>query len=292
MKQKDIPQPENLTGRQLQELLNRVEGENNSPIADFDGYPPSRMQDILHAPFEDGSAVSLRELPPEGYRQSPLYMTMKALAGIVRREGSVKLTGKGYLPPRIVLELYAMGYFREGHLENGYMKLKKESDSDVISIARMVLEAAGVLTKRRSGLTLSKKGAALLSDQAGLFRLLFTTFTTRFRWASLDDYGIEDVGQLGAAFSCVLLDKYGSGEMPCMFYALKYLNAFPFLMKGYTRQPFSRLTEYFSMCYCLRTFDRFFIYWGLAQYVPPQPGQPVSVIKTPLMGELIKCSLQ
>jgi len=275
---------------ELQEYLNReMEKENNRPLDDFEGYSPSEMEQILYNPFEEGSVVSLRDAAPEAYSRSPMYITMKALMDIIRREGQVRLTATGYLPPGFVVEIYNKGYFREAHIESGYLPLQKEADSDVISIARMILQAAKVITKRKSVLTLSRKGLALSDNEAGLFRHLFMTFINRLRWASLDDYGIEDVGWFGAAYSCILLDKYGDTANTYLFYAKKYLRAYPCLMEGYLEPSAGTLEEYFTICYCLRTFDRFLLYWGFIQYLPKKQNEPVCIVKTPLLNELILC---
>ncbi len=279
------------TMEELQQFLDKVtEEKNNLPIDDFEGYSPVEMHNILYCPFEDGSVVSLRELPSEEYKHSPIYMTMKALIAIIVREGQVKLTANGYLPPKYVTELYAMGYLKEDHIEKGYIRLEKEADSDVISIARMILESAKVCTKRKSVLTISKKGMALLNNDAQLFRLLFTTFTNRFRWAYLDEYGIEDTGQFGVAYSCILLDKYGDREQPHTFYVRKYFKAYPSLMEGYSAPAIGTLEEYFTHCYSLRTIDRFFYYWGFIDMRVSQPyGKLTGIVNTPFFKKVMEC---
>lgn len=284
---------EDFTLEELQQALSEIMDErNNQPILQFEGYSPSEMFNILYKPFETDSPVYLRKLTKDDCAQSPFYIQKKSLAEIIKREGSVKLTPAGNLPPKFVIELYNMGHFKEKYIEQGYVKLKRENDSDVISLAHYILVASGICLKRHSKLSLTKKGVKLLESDADLFEYLFLFFVNCYVWSSNDNWGMEEVGQFGAAFTLILVDKYGSEKKTSEFYAEKYMNAFPMLMDDYEEPMTGTLAGLFAYSYCLRAIHHFLGYWGLVKI--DRSGQNFDAIeyitKTPLFDKLVACA--
>ncbi|GAB6122389.1 hypothetical protein [Dysgonomonas termitidis] len=283
---------EEFTMEELQQALDQVMNDKNGqPVPEFEGYSPSEMFNILHHPLEESSVVYLRKLKKDDYVQSPLYMQIKSLAEIIKREGTVKLTPNGYLPPKLVIELYNLGYFKEDNIEQGYVKLKRENDSDIISLAHYILVSSGVCLKRHSKLSLTLKGRKLLESDADLFKHLFLFFVHRFNWSSFDNWGMEEVGQFGVAFSLILVNKYGDQSKTSEFYAEKYINAFPMLIDSFEAAVPGTLEGFFTRCYCSRTFNRFLSYWGLINI--DRQGKAFDTVeyitKTPLFDKLVVC---
>lgn len=277
---------------ELQNLLTQVMEEQNSrPITQFEGYSPLEMFHILNRLFKENSPVLLQKLDKEDCIKSPLYILMKSLAEIIRREGKVKLTLNGYLPPRFVLELYNQGHIREDNIDKGYIKLKRENDSDSISLAHFMLVTSGICTKRNAALTISKKGAKLLQNDTELFEHLFLFFINRFKWASNDGFGMEEIGQFGFGFSLILVNKYANQRNTDKFYALKYLNAFPKLLEHYIEPAIGTLKGFAISAYCFRTFDRFLSYWGLVDIEKVGTGLDTLeyITKQPLFNKLFLC---
>ncbi|MEO8231051.1 MAG: hypothetical protein ABI638_02130, partial [Ignavibacteriota bacterium] len=68
--------------------------------------------------------------------------------------------------------------------------------------------------------------------------------------------------QSGFGFTLVLLSKYGTENQLNSFYAEKYFNAFPSLLK-IKNLEINNLDNSSINCYSIRTFDRFLDYFGL-----------------------------
>jgi hypothetical protein len=60
-----------------------------------------------------------------------------------------------------------------------------------------------------------------------------------------------------------MLDKFGDEWRPGNFYAEKYLKAFPTFLSHFS-SDYTTPEEWFMRCYNIRTFDRFFIWFGFA----------------------------
>ncbi|NQT96570.1 MAG: hypothetical protein HQ562_02395 [Candidatus Marinimicrobia bacterium] len=275
----------------LQNHFNRIINEQNrSQIQEFEGYSPDEMEFILYDIFNPGCPVQLVKLADSEYHKIPLLNQANYLADMIATAGELKLTNSGYLPPKIVIDLYSQGYLKEEFIEAGITKLNRESASNTITLTRILLTFAGVIKKRKNMLSLTVKGSQILSDKYQLLRSLFLAFSSKFNWAYFDGYGQNIVGQFGFGFSLVLLSKYGIEKRPDSFYADRYFKAFPQLIDHSIKPRFSTVEDQHSTCYSLRTFDRFLAYWGLIKI--EQEKKLIStkyISKTELFDQLIVC---
>jgi hypothetical protein len=99
------------------------------------------------------------------------------------------------------------------------------------------------------------------NNRLQIFRKFFQAFTEKFLWSYNDLYPEQPIGQLGWAFSVIMLEKYGDQPHTVDFYADKYLNAFPMFIIFF--QPsYSTPEEQFFSCYGIRSFYRFFLWFG------------------------------
>ena len=236
--------------------------QNNRPVPKFEGYSPAEMQHILYDTFGEKSPIKLKKLTGDDYKQIPILNQIKYLAEIISRTGEVKLTKLGFLPSKVVTELYDQGFMKEYQFERGISKLYKEMDSTGVHVARVLLEISGLAKKRNNKLSLTKKGEKILSDDFQLCQLILKTFGEKFNWAHLDGYGENQIGQLGFGFSLILLNKYGHQKRIDKFYKEKYFNAFPMLLEGISYPTYTTQEKYAGHCYSLRTFDRFLSFFG------------------------------
>ena len=165
--------------------------------------------------------MKLLKLKDETYTNIPILNQMLFFGDILKKEGELKLTNKGYLPTRIVADLYYNGFLKDVIIETGIHKLYKETDSNVVNLTRILAELT-LLTKKRNGrLSLTKSGEKLLEDKEKLLKLIFKTFGEKFKWAYYDGYGDNFIGQLGYGFSLYLLSKYGDKKSFNVFYPAK-----------------------------------------------------------------------
>lgn len=247
----------------IQKQLDKIMFErNNSPIPEFEGYSPNEMHQILHFTFGPKSPIQLQKLSDDEYRKIPILNQIKYLADVISRKGELKLTTKGFLPVKVVSDLYGQGYLTDYPIEKGIVKLYKEKDSMTVHLTRLLVELSGIVKKRNGKMSLTKNGEKLVSDNDKLLRTLFEVFGTKLNWAYFDGYGDNSIGQLGYGFTLILLSKYGNKEHRDFFYAGKYFEAFPRLM-NFVEPSFGSLEENAAKCYSLRTFNRFLDYFGL-----------------------------
>jgi len=259
--------------------------KNNRGNPAFEGYSSIEMEHILYDTFGDKSPIQLQHLTENEYNTIPMLRQIKYLVNLIAETGELKLTAKGYLPTKVVSDIYNQGFIRDEYIETGFMKLYKETDCSVISLTRILIVMAGIVKKRKNKLSLTKSGEKTITDNYKLLRLILETMGHQFNWAYFDLYGSNSIGQLGYGFSLMLLHKYGDEKRLDGFYADKYFTAFPDLLAPLPPEAYKN--EY-AGCYALRTFERFLSYFGVIEYKRNRKVSETMVQKTPLFDKLIK----
>lgn len=139
---------------ELEELRNHSEKEitayNQQCMDDFEGYSPAEMQYILYYPFGPASPVEISRMPGEEYRKIPILNQLKYLASLVASANGLKLTKLGFLPVKVVSDIYSQGYLKDEMIENGLYKLYKETDSITIRLTRILAEISGLVKVRQA----------------------------------------------------------------------------------------------------------------------------------------------
>ncbi len=247
----------------MQKQIEKIRNEqNNRLITDFEGYSPVEMHQILHFTFGPDSPIQFQRLSDPEYKRIPILNLVKYLTDLIAINGEIKLTNKGFLPTKIVSELYQQGFIKEEAIENGIVKLYREADSMSVNLSRMLIELAGLVKIRKGKISLTKNGEKTIQDNSRLLATILEAFTTKFNWAYYDGYGENQIGQLGYGFSLILLSKYGNEKRLDSFYAEKYFKAFPHILDS-VEPGYGTLERYSTTCYSVRTFERFLVYFGI-----------------------------
>lgn len=266
-----------------------MQKQNSRPIPAFEGYSSKEMYIILHGTFTERSPIQLQPLPDTEYEAIPIYRQIKYMIKILRDEGQIKLTANGNLPIRIVREVYPLGV-KDDYIENGLIKLTREINSESVQLSKILLKIMKVVKERKNIMTLTKEGEKIVRDNHRLFKVLMESFCCQFNMSYFDGYVSEEIGQLGAGFSLILVSKYGSEKHSHKFYADKYFAAFPMLLNF---EPHSGTVEEEGLkCYSIRTFDRLLLHLGLIEIDEEQKygkEHKKDIIKTMLFDKLIKC---
>ncbi len=275
----------------FERLIGKImQDQNRQGLPDFEGFSPDEMQYILYDPFGSDCPVKLKKLQDEEYLDVPMLNLVKYLLERTRESGEIKLTAKGFLPVKLVADMYNQGFIREDFIETGLYKLYKETDSISVHLAKILADASGLVKKRNRKLSLTKKGEKMLNDPHEMLRLLMLTMGNRFNMAYFDGYGENRIAQMGWAFSLVLLSKYGSTMRRDTFYAEKYFKAFPTLLHMIEPNPYTRdIKKSAYRCYSIRTFRRFFDFFGLVDIQEANIAEPRDITKTALFDKLIEC---
>lgn len=237
---------------------------NNSPVDDFLGLSPTEIHHLLYDTFGDKSSVQFRnDIDDKTLNQIPLFRIAEEYLKIIQRDKQIKLTPLGALPKKVMVELYDKRFLLDEHIESGITKLWKEDDCISIRSARLTTEIAGLVRKANGKLSLTKTATKLLetNDRLQIFKHFFQSFTNKFLWSFNDGYPEQPIGQLGWAFSVIMLDKFGDQQSTADFYSEKYLKAFPKFITFF-RHDYSTPEQQFFRCYGVRTFERFFLWFG------------------------------
>ncbi len=275
----------------IQQFLDHIMQERNlHGLPDFEGYSPLEMRYILYDTFGKFSPLRLQKLSDRDYKNIPLLNQIKYLAALVSKNGEITLTSRGYLPPKIVVDIYTQGFIKDKFIELGISKLYRESDLVAVNLTHILAKLTGIIKTRHGKISLTKRGEKTISDDYKLLKLLLETFGFRFNWAYYDGYENEDIGQLGFGFSMILLSKYGQNRHLDTFYAEKYFKAFPQFLHESKKPKFGTNKSNTEHCYSIRTFDRFLNYFGLIK-IENNRESPFEkyITKTELYDKLIKC---
>lgn len=271
--------------RQLDQIMNE---QNNCGLPKFEGYSPTEMHYILHDPFGDKCPVQLQKLSDPEYKSIPIFNQIKYLADLIAKSGEFKLTSKGFLPTKVVADIYGLGLYNDEYIETGRTKLYKETDSMIINLTRIITELSGIVKKRNNKLSLTKAGEKIVSNNPELLRQIFRAFGSKFNWAYYDGFGENSIGQLGFGFSLILLRKYGGEKQIDRFYSAKYFNAFPQLIENIQPSKYQTIEGQTARCYSIRTFERFLDYFGLIKIeLENKMDAPKYITKTDLFDKLI-----
>ncbi|MDA3799591.1 MAG: plasmid pRiA4b ORF-3 family protein [Kiritimatiellae bacterium] len=194
------------------------------------------------------------------YLKIPMLNMIKFLVSIIQKEGRIKLTGIGALPPKYVKELYALGYIKDPMIEDIGYKVSREDSVLSIQLARILFELSDIVKKKSNMLTLTKKGEKIIADDSLLFTHIIDVYVAKFNWGYFDrhDEELDEIGQRDFTFTFILLDLFGDEFRPMDFYAEEYLR---YLKDSYNIDVSG--SRFASMCYATRSFERFLAFFGL-----------------------------
>lgn len=255
----------------LDEIKRQIEASmiihNTSPVEEFEGLSPADMRYILYDPFSIDSPFKIKnQIPDNILDQVPMFIQVEYLLNRLNDLGEIKLTATGALPTLMVKELYSQGFIKDYGIEKGYTKLFGEASCLPVHLTRILVEISGFAKKKKGKLSLTTtwKNKLISKNRQDIFFQLFSTYSQKFNWGYLDSYPSQLTGQLGFAFTLLLVSKYGTIEKLDNFYADRYLKAFPRLLLDFNTGYFNTdVNGHFKHCYSYRTFDRFLEYFNL-----------------------------
>jgi len=105
---------------ELQEYLDRyIFEQNNRSIPELEGYSVAEIHEILYFTFDESSPISLQKLEDSEYYQIPMFKQLKYFIDLLKKSGEMKLTAKGYLPVKIVKDIYNQGFLEDALVSLG-----------------------------------------------------------------------------------------------------------------------------------------------------------------------------
>lgn len=271
-----------------QEIKKLMDERNNVGIPEFEGRSSAEMHSIIHFLFEENSPIQLKKLKEEDFDLIPIFKGVKFLLNRISIIDGLKLTAKGFLPTKLVAELYDQKYFLDEMIENKISKLYKETDWIFVHFSRILLEITGAAKETKGKLVITTKGKKFLQNDQLLLEEILKAYCNRFNWAYFDGYESDEIARLGSGFSIILLGKYGKEVRDERFYARKYFEAFP-MLKQNNESHYGTIEEYVYNCYSLRMFEKFGLLTGLISIQSDRKFRDLRQIQTTeLFDKLIK----
>ena len=275
-----------LKGRQPKDIdeLNRILQEemlrlNDSPRREFCGVSPNQMRFLVYDPFAEGSSFGFRTFDPAVLDACPFFLLAEDMLRrtVLTNSPFALTTSTASLPVKVVKSLCEGTTLKDDWLDRGINHVSKETDAPAIHVCKIVLELSGVVRKQQKKWHLTKKGQKLVqpTQRVALFQELFCAFTMKYNWAYQDRYGHRKAAQIAFAFSISLLSHFGGVERKAAFYAQKYLTAFPMLIEECPPNEWMSPEREITNCFATRFFERFALYWGLAEI--SGPGDPLKL---------------
>ena len=261
--------PDARSGKLSMDELNRLLGEhqlkmNSHPLDDFDGLSPKQMNVLLYTPFTPGDLLQFRKGMDAHVQKSPFFKLSEILLQEIKQARSLKLTVNGNLPVRICELLCNQNLIYWPYMK--FVKRVREGEIPYLWPLKQYLLDEGIVKKRNNALSLTKNGEKLMQEPAAVrFIQVFNYLATRFHWANF--YRLQDdgkCGQLGWAYSLVLLSKYGDKPNKSEFYSTKLIRAFEKeLWDAYQKGKEIKAIEDYHHAYGSRFFEFFADWFGL-----------------------------
>lgn len=271
-----------------EEIKKIMESRNNTGIQEFEGYSPDEMHNIVHHLFDENCPVKIKRMKSDDFQRIPIFNGVKFLLNQLSEMEGIKLTAMGYLPTKIVSDLYNQKYFSEEMIEKGISKLYKETDSLYVRLCRILLELSGVAKKSKGKLILTKKGTNCLVKDQLLLEEILNAYCKKFNWGYFDGYELENIGRLGCGYSIYLLNQYGSDVLQNDFYSKKYFTAYPMLIEE-IHPRYGTVESYINRCYSYRMFEQFGMLTGIIKKIGEHKyGEPKFIQKTELLELLFE----
>lgn len=209
-------------------------------------FSPQQKHLMLYELFEEGCPVQICTLSDVQMGKIP-YMRQVLHLMTLLSSGELKLTASGYLPPKIVEELYQMGTHS---WRTDWYKQKSEPKTEEIQVLRVLMKECGLIKTRTGKMSLTAKGRELLADPNALLRTTLLFLLRDYNTGWLDLYEDLVVGNAGRLYSLWLLHRYGNEWRHTDFYTVEYAKAFPFMSdyRAYGYRVFNRLFRFIGLC--------------------------------------------
>lgn len=219
---------------------------NTNPQDKFNGFTSEQMYYLINKPFEEGCPIQLCKIKDQDIEDIPFLKQALYLMHLLDKN-ELKLTAQGYIPPKIVTELYEMGL---QDCYSNYYKQKIEPRVEVVQVLRTALKSCGYVKVSTGKMSLTTKGQKILNDGNAIFQELMRFMFLNFNVACFDLVPNQEVANVGRLYSLWLVHHYGGEWRDQNFYAEMYFKAFPnigpFNVYGY--RTFCRLFHYIGIC--------------------------------------------
>jgi hypothetical protein len=266
---------------------------NNKPLEEQEGLSLNELNTLVWDTYSEDSPLQLkRPVSDELLNKMPFFLLSEAFLKILSREKGFKLTGLGYLPQKLVKELYELRHITDDMIEAGITKMFSEENYPAAYMVHSNCRMAGLVRKSNGKLRLTQQGERMMAPakREELFYNLFKTYTDDLQWGAIDGYSPMPGGNMGWGFGILLLLKYGEAPNNKSFYAEKYITEFPCFLELFPQRMYSNPYRDILNCFDVRFFDRFAEWWGFVSIERPvqADSQEHLIIILPVVRQLFE----
>lgn len=221
--------------------------QNNAPRADINGLSASQMYNLINDSFGPECIVKLNRLSEEEYFRIPLVRQALSLM-MMLNDSEIKLTKNGWLPLKVVAELYRIGR-PEYIIELLEVKRINEYDARAVAFVRALFEDLGWTKMRKGILSLTVKGRKAISDKEEAANQIIYSSLVGDTISTFTEIADEEPMNTGIAYIVWLLNKFGSEWRSDDFYQNELEKIFDVKdsFRLYLRRIFSQLFYWLGM---------------------------------------------
>jgi hypothetical protein len=260
----------------------------------FEHFSPAEMHALLYHPFDEAQSPMVLDtaLDADRYREAAITESVRRYLEILHDSQPVKLTQRGFVPPKFVRQLWDAGVIVE---RGGWFHdhaPSKELDCDYLGLLRFLCDGAGLTKIRQGEFSLTRKGIPLISpDRAGeLYSCLFRFYAEKLAWDSQDGYPGSWIIQAGFGYVLYLVQHHGAITRAVAFYADRFRQAFPPVMEDFSVESLFPPDRAYLNAFHIRVLDRFLKRFGLVTLSRDAPAidtSEISVLPTPLLQAFV-----
>lgn len=246
------------------------------------GYCPEQLDEIDYHAWLQGEGVAyIKSVEDDIYLQMPLVRLFTRILELCK--DGLKLTSSGYLPNKIVAEVYPLGP-KDFWIENGYSKLGTHANCMIMKETWEIFLKMGLVRKRKGILSLTQTGKTLYDKPEALFAHMLEMMSTVADPAILDGYEFYPFNDR-SQYLCALLENNNGEFMPVELYARSYANRQPILWNFLNDQTDSKMAGYAVSAFTARLFRRFLEWFNLVEvkdgkYDPDTRTNGITTVRT------------
>lgn len=206
-----------------------MEKFGNYPVPEFDKLSANQMNSLIENFLEEESPIKIySDIPENILKEIPILQMVKLFLEITTREkGTIKLTQAGYLPPKIVKEIYDSKLILDPYIESGEIKLNKELDCMIVELVKILCILGELVVEDGGKLKITELGENLLKNEVELLNVIFNKYNKELNWSYFDGCGDNMGFQSNIGFVLYLIKKYGRKKLNLDLYIEKFDRALP-----------------------------------------------------------------
>ena len=177
---------------------------------------------LLYDPFGEHCMVKIAPISKETALANPFVNQCVCLMSHLA-EADIKISKAGYMPPKIVEEMYRLG--ASDWWIDEHVKRITEPKCETVQAARIVLKLAGLIKERKGVMSLTAEGRKQLPQVEKVAHSVLDAILNKFNKGYFDIFKDSQCGNAGVAYAVWLVHHFGDQWHDFDFYTQKPLTS-------------------------------------------------------------------